>query len=270
MQALQEVVIGQAQTIAAESPVRKFCEALNSLLERRKVYLAPRTKSVVYTPPPHADLIGWSDPDDEALYLDDGACLEHVRAYWASLGENFDTTTDALRRQISQIRRACWPRKVPGRHIQVSKWIAGKTRRALAIDKQAVTRLYGVSLTKRTGRYRGNQRCDVKNTHAREASCGEVVRSLLGTRKLPPYIGLIVIILNIPLSMGVSKTSPQTSPHPHHFLTTWPKTSPHFGLVVRSVVRSHHPHILGIRLIFWVFPPDMPQDYTNLTTSPLK
>jgi hypothetical protein len=143
--ALQEVVVGQAQAIAAESPVRKFCEALNSLLERRKVYLAPRTKSVVYTPPPHADLIGWSDPEEEALYLDDGACLEHVRAYWASLGENFDTTTDALRRQISQIG-GLLAEKGTGRNIQVSKYIAGKTRRALAVDKQAVTRLYGVEL----------------------------------------------------------------------------------------------------------------------------
>jgi hypothetical protein len=143
-EALLEVVVNQAEKIAAESPVRKFFEALNSLLERRKVYLAPRTKSYVYTPPPYADLIGWADPDDESVYLDDGACLEHVRTYWAGLGENFDTTTDALRRQISQVPGLLSERGA--KHIQVSKWLAGKTRRALAVGRQTVARLYGITL----------------------------------------------------------------------------------------------------------------------------
>ncbi len=148
-EALAAVVISQAEKIAAESPVRKFFEALNSLLERRKVYLSPRTKSYVYIPPVYADLVGWADPNDDIIYLDDGACLEYVRTYWAGLGENFDTTTDALRRQISQVSGLLADR---GRkQVQVSKWLAGKSRRALAVDKQSVARLYGFTLQNEPG-----------------------------------------------------------------------------------------------------------------------
>ena len=143
--ALRDVVVRQDETIAAESPVRKLFEALNSMLDRRKVYLAPRTNSYVYTPPPQADLIGWADPEDDAIYLDDGACLENARVYWAALGENFDTTTEALRRQVCQIPGLLAERS-KGRNIQVSKWLAGKTRRALAVDTKTVTRLYGIVL----------------------------------------------------------------------------------------------------------------------------
>jgi len=144
-EALFEAVVTQDARIAAESPVRKFFEALNSLLERKKVYLAPRTKSVVYTPPANAESIGWADPEDQAIYLDDGACLAHVRAYWANLGENFDTTTDALRRQMNQLA-GLLAEKGEGRNILVSKWIGGKTRRALAVNKQTIKTVYGVVL----------------------------------------------------------------------------------------------------------------------------
>jgi hypothetical protein len=143
--ALLEVVTSQAEKIAAESPVRKFFEALNSLLERRKAYLAPRTNSYVFSPEPQSELVGWHDPGEDCLYLDDGACLEHVRHYWAALGENFDSTTDALRRQINQIPGLLAERG-EGRNLPVSKWIAGKTRRALAVDRSVVTKLYGVTL----------------------------------------------------------------------------------------------------------------------------
>ena len=73
------------------------------------------------------------------------ACLEYVREYWARLGEHFDTTTEALRRQISQVP-GLLDERGKGRNIQVSKWIAGKTRRALALNKAAVQRIYGLSL----------------------------------------------------------------------------------------------------------------------------
>jgi hypothetical protein len=144
-QAILEVVTSQAEKIAAESPVRKFFEALNSLLERRKVYLAPRTNSYVYSPDLQSALVGWHDPGEDCLYLDDGACLEQVRHYWAALGENFDSTTDAIRRQINQIPGLLAERG-EGRNLPVSKWIAGKTRRVLAVDRDVVAQLYGVTL----------------------------------------------------------------------------------------------------------------------------
>ena len=71
--------------------------------------------------------------------------VKNARTYWAALGENFDTTTEALRRQVSQIPGLLAERS-KGRHIQVSKWLAGKTRRALSIDTNTVTRLYGIVL----------------------------------------------------------------------------------------------------------------------------
>jgi hypothetical protein len=145
-QALLEILSGQAEKIAAESPVRKFCDALDSLLERGKVYLAPRTQQVVYTPPPNADLVGWYDPDNpDAIYLSDAACLEHVREFWANLGENYDASLDALRRQVAQVGGLLYERG-EGRNLLASKWVDGKTRRVLAINGNRVFELYGVTL----------------------------------------------------------------------------------------------------------------------------
>ncbi|GEM_PF-3448144 len=149
-QAILDVVVNQAERIASESPVRKFFESLDSLLERQKVYLAPKTRAVSYVPPINADLIGYFDPGDEGVvYLSDDACLEHVREYWAKLGENFDTTKDALRRQISQIPGLLARRG--GREILVKTWIAAKNCSSwtLAIDRQRLEALYQVELKNR-------------------------------------------------------------------------------------------------------------------------
>lgn len=143
--ALADVVASQAEKISAESPVRKFFEALDNLLQRRKVYLAPRTQRFAYVPPVRAELIGWAEPDEEKIYLNDATCLAQAREYWAALGENFDTTTDALRRQISQVPGLLAERG-KGYNITVSKYLGGRTRRALCIDKAVVRELYGISL----------------------------------------------------------------------------------------------------------------------------
>ena len=144
-EALANVVAMQVEKIAKESPVRKFFEALESLLTRHKVYLASRTKDFRHIQPPHAEKIGWHNPDENSVYLDDGACLELVRNYWAGQGEYFDTTTDALRRQMGQLPDLLTERG-EGYNFLVSKWIAGKTRRVLAIDLERVQELYGVTL----------------------------------------------------------------------------------------------------------------------------
>jgi hypothetical protein len=149
-EAILEVVVSQAERIATESPVRKFFEALNSLLERQKVYLAPKTAKVTFTPPQQADLIGYFDPNDETvIYLNDDACLEHVREYWAKLGENFDTTKDALRRQISQIEGLVARRDA--KNILYKTWIAASKSNTwvLAISRTKVENLYSVEIKNR-------------------------------------------------------------------------------------------------------------------------
>lgn len=143
--ALCHGVVSQDEKINAESPVRKFFEALNSLLEHRKVYIAPRTKEYVYEPPHGAELIGWTNPNEYQLYLDDSICLAQARLYWAAQGEHFDLTIDALRRQISQVPGLLAERG-EGYNLSVSKWLAGKNRRALSISKRGVQELYGFDL----------------------------------------------------------------------------------------------------------------------------
>jgi len=145
-QAILKVIQDQAEKIAAESPVRKFFEALDNLLQRRKVYLEPRTGAAVYIPPTGADPVGWFEPGDEnVFYLNDESCLIHVRAYWSQLGEHFDTTADALRRQIAQVNGLLKERGKE-KHLHVSRWVssAGKNRRMLAVNAQKVQELYGV------------------------------------------------------------------------------------------------------------------------------
>ena len=147
-QAILDIIAHQAEKIAAESPVRKLFEALDNLLERGKVYLAPRTQRVIsFTPPSQADKIGWFEPGDKSVvYINDATCLEHARGFWASLGEHFDTTTDALRRQMSQVPNLLHETG-GGKNIPVAKWVEGKTRRVLAIDAQTVLQLYGITLS---------------------------------------------------------------------------------------------------------------------------
>ena len=145
-QALLEILGSQAEKIAAESPVRKFCDALNSLLEQSKVYLAPRKQQVVYTPPAYAELIGWYDPDNpDIIYLNVAPCLTHVRQFWANLGENFDASLDALHRQFAQVTGLLYERG-EGRNLLASKWIDGKTRRVLVVNGKKINDLYGVTL----------------------------------------------------------------------------------------------------------------------------
>ncbi|MBC8505275.1 MAG: DUF927 domain-containing protein [Anaerolineales bacterium] len=146
-QAILQVIENQAEKIAAESPVRKFFEALDNLIQRRKVYLEPRSGGNI-TPPPEADPVGWYEVDDESVfYLDTKSCMIHVREFWGQLGEYFDTTKDALHRQFNQIG-GLLIETGEGSHIQVSKWVtsAGKSVRMVAFDLTKVQELYGVTI----------------------------------------------------------------------------------------------------------------------------
>ena len=146
-QAILGVIENQAEKIAAESPVRKFFDALDNLLQRRKVYLEPRSGATI-TPINGAEPVGWYEPGDENIfYLDTSSCMIHVRDFWAQLGEHFDTTRDALHRQFNQISDLL-SETGGGNNIQVSKWVtsAGKNKRMIAFCQEKVQALYGVTI----------------------------------------------------------------------------------------------------------------------------
>ena len=145
--AILGVIESQAEKIAAESPVRKFFDALDNLLQRRKVYLEPRSGATI-TSPNGAEPVGWYEPGDENLFfLDTSSCMIHVRDFWGQLGEHFDTTRDALHRQFNQIE-GLLAETGSGNNIQVSKWVtsAGKNKRMIAFSQKKVQALYGVTI----------------------------------------------------------------------------------------------------------------------------
>jgi hypothetical protein len=146
-EALKTLVVEQAAKIAAESPVKKFIEAISSLLERSKIYLAPSTTTDVrYEPPLHADLIGWYNPrQPDVVYLSTDVALAAAKEYWRDLDEHLDTLPDALRRQIEQAG-LLKERDNRSSQVEVSKWIQGKTRRVMALDTNRISDLYGCCL----------------------------------------------------------------------------------------------------------------------------
>ena len=144
--ALLEVIVGQAERIAAESPVRKLFEALGSLLERGKVYLAPRTKTINFIPPDGAEQIGYYDVGNKStIYLRTDICLAQAKLFWRGLDQNLDIMPDALRRQVGQIPNLL-SEKDP-RQTEVVKYCAGVNHRVLVVDVYKVQEFYGVTLS---------------------------------------------------------------------------------------------------------------------------
>ena len=144
--ALLDLIVGQAERIAAESPVRKLFEALGGLLERGKVYLAPRTKTIDFFPPDGAEQIGYYDVADKSvIYLRTDICLAQAKIFSRSLDQNLDIMPDALRRQMGQIPNLL-SEKDP-RQTEVVKYCAGVNHRVLVVDVRKVQELYGVTLS---------------------------------------------------------------------------------------------------------------------------
>jgi len=147
-QAILDVLTSQRARIAAESPVRKFFDALTNLLENRQVYLAPRKQRSMaepFIPPPNADLVGYYEPDDDGVvYLNPLTCLSQVKAFWRGLGENFDTTPDALLRQFVQIDGLV-VRHDKGR-TTASVWTPERNQRLLAVDPYKAAEMFGAIL----------------------------------------------------------------------------------------------------------------------------
>ena len=144
-EALIKIIIEQAQHIAQESPVKKFIEALGSLLERSKAYLAPSTKCDTEKEPPlHAEMIGWYNPrDDEVVYISTDIALAMAKEYWRDLDENLDILPDALRRMIDQ---AGILHDKDSEHLETVKWIQGKSRRVLCLDVTKIRKLFQVTI----------------------------------------------------------------------------------------------------------------------------
>jgi 5S rRNA maturation endonuclease (ribonuclease M5) len=148
-QAILSILVSQDERIAAESPVRKFFEALTNLLEKEKIYLAPRTKrsGEKFIPPLDAELVGYYDPGDNGLvYLNDLSCLAQVKTFWRGLGENFDSTRDALRRQFMQIGGLV--AKHDKGEFTTTAWVGrdAKNQRLLAINPRKAADLFGAIL----------------------------------------------------------------------------------------------------------------------------
>ena len=147
-EALLGLIQNQAEQVAAESPVRKFFTAIESLLEDKKVYLAPRTQSDNFQPPFNADQIGYFEPGTEqkVVYLRTEISLARAKEFWRMLDENLDIMPDALRRQLRQIPGLL--AQVGERQVEASKFCEGTNRRVLVVDLGQVERLYGISLMK--------------------------------------------------------------------------------------------------------------------------
>ena len=141
--AIQDVIIQQSETISNESPVRKVFTAIGSLLERGKVYLAPRRGD--FTPPAHMDLIGWYDPNDKSkVWMKADTMLAYAKEYWRGLDENLDIMSDALKQQLETTRVLA--RKGEGNHYEPKVTINGFETRALEISTSMVNTLYDIQL----------------------------------------------------------------------------------------------------------------------------
>jgi DNA primase catalytic core len=144
-EALVDLVINQADRVAAESPVRKVFEALSNLLVEKKIYFAPRTQGTDFIPPDRAELVGYYEHGNAStLYLRTTACLAAAKTFWRGLDQNLDIMPDALRRQVDQTPKLLVERDE--RQVEVLKNCGGTNIRVLAVNSEVIEALYGVSL----------------------------------------------------------------------------------------------------------------------------
>jgi len=145
--AILDVVTKQAGRVAEQSPAQMFLRAIESLLDRGKVYLAPRKANTDFQPPEHIDKVGWYDPHDKgAIWLDTQVALSWAQSYWRDGQITFDTTRDALKRLMLQAEVL---RAIDGAsdNAEVSKYMgASGTKRALEIDLEKTMAQWQIDL----------------------------------------------------------------------------------------------------------------------------
>ena len=135
---LVQLLQGQGERIAAQSPVLKFWQAMEDLLIQEKIYLAPKGHVPDFIPPAQGELVGWYERERPRVYLLTNVCLTHVKSYWHSLDERFDTLADALRREMWQ--QGYVAERGDGRHLEKKCYISQKVGRprVLVIDAEQV------------------------------------------------------------------------------------------------------------------------------------
>jgi len=145
--AIIEVVTKQAGRSAEQSPARMFLQTIESLLDRRMGYLAPRKSGVPFTPPDRAMRLGWYDPADRgAIWIATQDALNAVMSYYREGGITFDTTRDALKRIMLQAE-VLRDTDAKGENPEVSKWMGDSgTKRALEIDVEKVLGMLEIDL----------------------------------------------------------------------------------------------------------------------------
>jgi hypothetical protein len=124
-----------------------FLQSIESLLDRRMAYLAPRKGKLQFTPPDRAERVGWYDPDDqEAIWIDAQVALHCVIRFYREGGLNFDVSRDALKRIMlqSDVLRAV---DAKGDNAEVSKYMGDSgTKRSLEIDLAKVEAAWEIDL----------------------------------------------------------------------------------------------------------------------------
>lgn len=144
--ALVELLSNQSSRVAGQSPVIKLFESLAEMVISKKAYFAPRTGSAP-TPPRDATLIGWYgyEKSRRVIYLRLSTCLTIAREFWQRTGEGFETSIDALQREIWQAHLVT---RRSGESYTVSVWIADDNSnvRVLVIDSDRVPEVAGVDI----------------------------------------------------------------------------------------------------------------------------
>jgi hypothetical protein len=144
--AILEIITRQAGRVAEQSPAQMFLQALESLFERRKCHLMPRSRAEKdWFPPDRSEQVGWFDPKDNgAIWLSTNDALSWAKNYWSHLDVNFDVTRDSLKRLMlqSDVLRAT----AADGDAEVSKWMVGGTKRALEIDVEKVRVMWGIDV----------------------------------------------------------------------------------------------------------------------------
>jgi DNA primase len=146
--ALIELLRNQSARVTGQSPVVRLLEAVADLLLSRRAYLAPRI-GAISIPMPEIALIGWYGHDEtsgsDVIYLRLAPCLQLAREYWQRAGENLDSTTDALQREIWQCGLLT---RRDANDYTVSVWIGSerKTIRCLALDRSRVEAMVDMDL----------------------------------------------------------------------------------------------------------------------------
>ncbi len=153
---LTKLLQAQGERISTQSPVIKFCQALEDLLAQSKIYLAKRSQPSI-DEQKKAELVGWyglhrtrekgaTIEHGQRLFLLTDPCIVQVREYCRHIGAHFDTGPDAIRRQMWQEGFIERPSREPRYEQRI--WINAldKQVRVMVVDPAKVKAVTGIEL----------------------------------------------------------------------------------------------------------------------------